>query len=138
MKAQKYAMLGVALLLAVAWVVIPTAAAKNIRYVPVHNPTTPAKHKAHKPITWTVTNVDTQGGFVTLKASDSSQPDKIVQVNFATKITLNGQTAALVDVATGMKATFVESAANSVTSLTLTGTPANKAAKHKGKKQAAQ
>ena len=100
---------------------MPAAWAKTPRVVNVTSPTyTPPKPKEHKDIIWTVEAVDTQANFVTLKCNDGQQ--KIVRVAFGARITVNGQTGRLEDVQAGMRATFVESAANSVNSLTLMGT----------------
>ena len=101
-------------LLPAAWARVPT------RSVVTVNPT-PVTPKEHKDISWTVTAVDTQANFVTLKSSDGQQT-KIVRVNFGAKITVNGQDGRLADIRIGQHATFVESAVNSVNSLTLTGT----------------
>ena len=108
---------GMLFLMPAAWARVPSRAVVNI------NPT-PVKPKAHKDISWTVTAVDTQANFVTLKSSDSQQT-KIVRVNFGAKITVNGQAGRMEDVQIGQRATFVESAANSVNGLTLTGSPAS-------------
>ena len=104
---------------------MPAAWAKGTKPIVVHNVNpTPIKPKEHKDIIWTVDAVDTQASFVTLKSNDGQQP-KIVRVNFGARITVNGQAGRLEDVQIGQRATFVESAANSVNSLTLTGSPDN-------------